>query len=333
MEPQLPNHLRSSMLEAFNAELEQLSTEEDLKPFDAHAQFCMNLWGLTDGDGATRSDGRGDRGIDWYRVDKEQAEIWQFKGTQTISKDAFDRSATPADFQDLRRVTEYIRTIDELKGAQNPKVKEFQSRARLAISNAAENGVPEFAFLINYVLARSELTEQVRAELQDIRKVASSTLTIRGVRIRIDIQVQLVDDILSEMWRSQNTEWKEISGKQSEWIELTAKGNIIDDGKCHIFFCRAKDLVTAYNDLGQRLFAPNVRCYLADTPVNARIRNAIRTKKGIDSFQYMNNGVTLIGENVEKKNLGKLRIRRPGVINGLQTIRALFDGYAALAVC
>jgi hypothetical protein len=140
----------------------------------------------------------------------------------------------------------------------------------------------------------------------------------------------LIDDVLEEHWKQQNQQWTTLSGDKEEWITLQADDSFIDDGVCNIAFCRGIDLIRAYENFGHRLFAPNVRCYLQDTPINSRIKEAVKTEKGISNFRYMNNGVTIIGEAIEKKQISNLRIRKPGVVNGLQTIRALSQAYSEL---
>lgn len=70
-----PPHIYSNYLELFIEEVSRIASEEDLAIYDAITTYFMNLWGLTGDDGATFSDGHGDRGIDWYRTTRQTADV------------------------------------------------------------------------------------------------------------------------------------------------------------------------------------------------------------------------------------------------------------------
>jgi len=325
-----PDKARENLLSEFIEEVESLAIDDDLAAFDAIAFHCMDIFGLTSQDGASRSDGHGDRGIDWYRVSKSSADIFQFKGVSELRKETLEKTATPADLSDLARIVDYVQTIRDVKYNQNRRVRKFQNSVILKLDAASEADDPIFFFNINYFISRKKLSKQAKEEFEQIAKAASAVDEIGSVLVEIKINLLLIDDVLSEKWKQDNHQWRASDGSNTEWIELNADDKLIDDGKCLVFFCRAFDLIQAYEQLGHRLFAPNVRCYLQDTPVNSRIREAVRTLKGIDNFRYMNNGVTIIGEAIDKKSQPKIRLRKPGIVNGLQTIRALSKGYEEL---
>ena len=114
-----PEKARENLLDEFIKEAEERSQDEDLDAFDAIAYLCMDLFGLGHEDGASRSDGKGDRGIDWYRVSKSSATICQFKGPKELSRSFFDMPVRPDDLSDLRRILDYLRTISQKK--ERPK--------------------------------------------------------------------------------------------------------------------------------------------------------------------------------------------------------------------
>ncbi len=325
-----PAKARENLLIEFIDEAEERSQDEDLGAYDAIAYLCMDLFGLGHEDGASRSDGKGDRGIDWYRVSKSSATIYQFKGPQDFSRPSFDRPVTPSDFSDLRRILDYLQTISQRKNVQNRRVRKFQNSVNLRLNAVAESEDEVFYFTVNYFISKGKMSDQAAEELREIEEVAKGLTEIGPILVEVKVHVKLIDDVLEERWKQQNQQWKTLSGNNEEWITLQADDRGIDDGVCTIAFCRGIDLIRAYEDFGHRLFAPNVRCYLQDTPVNSRIKEAVKTAKGISNFRYMNNGVTIIGAAIEKKQLPRLRIRKPGVVNGLQTIRALSQAYDEL---
>lgn len=88
------------------------------------------------------------------------------------------------------------------------------------------------------------------------------------------------------------------------------------------------DLVSLYEQYGNRLFAKNLRYFLGyKSGVNQAIRNSLlETPK---DFLYLNNGITIICEEFQPKasRQGKKRIELTGlsVINGAQTVTAAAD--------
>lgn len=325
-----PPKARENLLIEFIDDAEERSQDDDLKAHDAVSFLCMDTFGLGNEDGASRSDGRGDRGIDWFRVSKSSATIYQFKGPQDFSRSSFGKSVTPSDLSDLRRILDYLATISQKKNVQNRRVRKFQSSVNIRLSAIEESDEDTFFFTVNYFVAKEKISEQAADELREIEELAKGITEIGSVLVEVRVQLMLIDDVLEERWKQQNQQWKTRAGKNEEWITLQAVDRGIDDKTCTIAFCRGIDLIRAYEDFGHRLFAPNVRCYLQDTPVNSRIKEAVKTAKGIANFRYMNNGVTIVGEAIDKKASPNLRIRKPGVVNGLQTIRALSQAYSEL---
>ncbi|MEM8652373.1 MAG: AIPR family protein, partial [Pseudomonadota bacterium] len=322
-----PVKARENLLVEFIDDAEEVALEGDLKPYDAVAFLCMDTFGLGNEEGASRSDGKGDRGIDWYRVSKSSATIYQFKGPQDYARPSFDKKVTPNDLSDLRRIIDYLQTISQKKSVQNRRVRKFQYSINLRLNAAEESEEGTYFFSVNYFVSKEKISDQAEDELKEIQEIAASITEIGSVLVEIKIHLILIDDVLEERWKQQNQQWKTRDGQKEEWVTLEIEDRGIDDGSCTIVFCRGIDLIRAYDDFGHRLFAPNVRCYLQDTPVNSRIKEAVKTVKGIENFRYMNNGVTIIGEAIDKKTAQKLKIRKPGVINGLQTIRALSQSY------
>lgn len=325
-----PTKARENLLIEFIDDAEERAQDDDLTAYDAISYLCMDLFGLGNEDGASRSDGKGDRGIDWYRVSKSSATIYQFKGQKDFARASFDKSVTPNDLSDLRRILDYLGTIAQKKNVQNRRVRKFQNSVNIRLNAIEESEEEIFFFTVNYFVSKEKMSEQALDEFREIEESAKAITEIGSILVEVRVHLKLIDDILEERWKQQNQQWKKKSGQNEEWITLQADDRGIDDGTCTIAFCRGIDLIRAYEDFGHRLFAPNVRCYLQDTPVNSRIKEAVKTAKGITNFRYMNNGVTIIGEAIDKKSTPKLRIRKPGVVNGLQTIRALSQAYSEI---
>jgi hypothetical protein len=77
---------------------------------------------------------------------------------------------------------------------------------------------------------------------------------------------------------------------------------------------------------GERIFARNIRGYLGETKVNARIRETLEREPA--RFWYFNNGITIVCDSaVEERGKGEhvLALTQPQIINGQQTTRTLAE--------
>jgi len=91
-----------------------------------------------------------------------------------------------------------------------------------------------------------------------------------------------------------------------------------------VFSMPAKDAGDMFTKAGPRLFARNIRGYLGDTQINKAIAETLVNEP--HNFWYYNNGITIVCDSAkQEKQRGQdvLRVERPQVINGQQTVRTL----------
>jgi hypothetical protein len=91
-----------------------------------------------------------------------------------------------------------------------------------------------------------------------------------------------------------------------------------------VFSMSAQDAGDMYEKAGLRLFARNIRGYLGETEINEAIKDTLVNEP--HNFWYYNNGITIVCDSArQEKQKGQelLRLERPQVINGQQTIRTL----------
>lgn len=93
-----------------------------------------------------------------------------------------------------------------------------------------------------------------------------------------------------------------------------------------VFTMRARDVGEMFDRAGVRLFARNIRGYLGDTEINKAIATTVNTEP--HNFWYYNNGITIVCDRAKKEqHRGEdvLKVDRPQVINGQQTVRTLSE--------
>ena len=250
---------------------------------------------------------------------------------------------------DLRRIVEVLGHLDDLPNEANRTVKDALSSMRNEINRRAlltsqvskerEGGLDildeglEYRVNVWFFGLARDFTNQAKEEFDRISKIES--ITYGSVKLVISIRCAFIDDILGEKWQQRNVDWKDKNGRKKEDITLTVNGEAIIDAKSAVFFASAYDLVQAYEDLGYQIFEPNVRCELKESKVNQAIKKTVTTREGRREFRHLNNGITLICDGwTKRQSSGKLQsfhVRKPGVVNGLQTVKSLHDAFRRLS--
>jgi len=92
-----------------------------------------------------------------------------------------------------------------------------------------------------------------------------------------------------------------------------------------VFTSTAREVCRLYAEAGDRIFARNIRGYQGDdTRVNKLIIKS--AEENAPRFWFLNNGVTIIADSIEKVQSGhevRMRMSNPQVVNGQQTVRSL----------
>lgn len=73
------------------------------------------------------------------------------------------------------------------------------------------------------------------------------------------------------------------------------------------------------------LFEENIREYLGKNSVNNGIINTLKNSKDRNNFFYYNNGITVICESANKDTSNTLKLLKPQVVNGCQTVNTIFE--------
>ncbi len=93
-----------------------------------------------------------------------------------------------------------------------------------------------------------------------------------------------------------------------------------------VFTMQGNDMGKLYKEMGDRLFARNIRGYQGKTEVNKSIAATLRDEP--TNFWYYNNGVTIIcdeSKEITERGRKKLRVTNAQIINGQQTTRILSE--------
>ncbi len=144
-----------------------------------------------------------------------------------------------------------------------------------------------------------------------------------------------VGDISFEFWGAQ--ELFDLSTKTEERLtlefidqplDLSEKGSQL---RGYAGFMRGETLLESLLDENKRfkdeLTEGNVRFFLGeDTSINSAIIETVSSAKA-DNFWAMNNGITIIGDEIRPGEKYEIVLDNPQIVNGCQTLHCLYDVY------
>jgi hypothetical protein len=308
----------------------------------AFAQLALDWLGIGDNEQNYRTDGAGDRGLDCYRFGNDELELYQFKSQDFITnRTVLDTPVGSNCLSDISRIAGLLSSAGEPHREANRHIKRFLKQLQSAVRTfqQAEDVVDDVAtsrqqrtFTITLTLAvlAKDLTPEATQEFQALQQ-QNEVLKICNVEVLCDIKLLLIDDFLATRWKQQNLSWRDSRGQNDDQIVLHVEEQAINDKTSMIIYSRAIDLIEAYTRFGYQIFEPNVWCEIRNSSVNREIAAQVRTDKGIEDFKYLNNGVTIVCENRSKSG-DKIRVKKPGIVNGLQTVTTLASAYDDLSV-
>lgn len=329
--------LRKNFVDALHQELLARPEVEAGNPERAFVEVVLDYLGYDDALEARSesvSDGKGDFGVDAWFLSDEAATVFQFKSVDFSEEIDTDREVPPAGLADLSRIFSLLKSPDAPPDMANTKVRHFLQKFRSVINRQTldtEQPQKSFRVLVNFVALAQGFTKQAADEYKRI--VANNEFTVHGVRIDVQYRAIFIDDLIKERWREKNSDWRDAKGVKREEIELKVSGEqLLEEAKSLVFFTRAYDLVKMFEDFGYQVFEPNVRCEIKKSKVNDAIRDSVLSHRGREEFRHLNNGITIVAAGFQKvgKPIRSIKVRQPGVINGLQTIKSIYDAYSDL---
>jgi len=160
-----------------------------------------------------------------------------------------------------------------------------------------------------------------------------------NVKSQIDELVLDVSEILTESEVKFETigatELLEIYRKKENKVFTLklAETPLSSQGKVFISLVRLSDFNKFITDddgeIIRNIFEANVRDYQGKSNVNLDIKSTLETTKAKEDFWWLNNGVTILADDVSAPGGKELIIHNPEIVNGLQTSTELYRFFAS----
>lgn len=326
--------LRASYIESLHSDILQKMENDGLTFAAASVRVLLEWLGYENSD-VTFLDGR-DRGVDAWFATEAGIDIFQVKTHELDKNQLLDLSPFDSDgIKDLERAMSFI-LYEEVADIDRKPLKDLLYRRDYLLRNRSlQEERVDLPITLHFVVLGQGLTQDALSEYKTFQESTNNVFTTEdGVQIRCYSVMHTLDQVIDAKWRESNRDWIDRDNKKLEEITLQPwNSGAITDNSNAIFYCRAIDLVNAYDKLGYQLFEPNVRANIKNSRVNQAIRESVLHQRTRREFRFLNNGVTIIADSftAPKGNNTYFKVRHPGVVNGLQTVVALHSAYYQLS--
>jgi hypothetical protein len=319
---------RQSYISDLLIRIDKKAKENDLTFANATVRVVLESLGYTDS--VTYIDGH-DRGIDAWVATDAGIEIFQVKTHEVYDGVVLDdKPFDNAGVKDLHIARSFLLTAQPTE----VKVKRLREllfhRDAMLHAKTYEENPAELPITLHLIILGDALTTEAKAAFESLQVSLLHPEMIGNLSVQFRAVIHTIDSIIDVLWKQDNTEWIDRSNQKRDYIILRPSNDkYMSENQNAIFYCKAIDLVKAYYDFGYQLFETNVRANIVSSDVNADIRQSISRQRGRKEFRFLNNGVTIICNNfiIPRSQSSGIKVIRPAIVNGLQTVVALHDAY------
>ncbi|MFG0603453.1 AIPR family protein [Delftia sp. WSY_4] len=266
------------------------------------AWYASTLLGIEEDEAidAASVDGHEDAGCDFIYIDNDQQIIYVLQG---YVSDRPDRSAG------LKKWNSLLAAIVSVKDPIS-----FRHSGRHDIYELlTEVDTTNFSLVVGLVTLASKSDQIARQREATIR---SGTYG-KEVAFFYEHQESLFDKfvVARAADRNVNEDTLTFSGEVAE-----VRGEF---GQAIVGAAPASELARLHKSYGNQLFEGNVRLFIGERKgsINEKIVDTAHTRPG--DFWALNNGITIVADNFEKRERGGYTIRRFSIVNGCQTTVSL----------
>lgn len=173
---------------------------------------------------------------------------------------------------------------------------------------------PELKIKYYYVSKGVDVHPNVKAQIEELKQSVK--------RILCDAEVTFTTIGASELLAIYRK-------KDNQVFTLNlAENPLSSQGKVFISLAKLKDyydfITNNSDEMLRYIFESNVRDYQGKTNVNQDIQKTLRETSSQEDFWWLNNGVTILADDVSAPGGKKLIINNPEIVNGLQTSTEIY---------
>lgn len=295
----------------------------DSKPQKVHQAFdywIADLYETTAEEYFTYCDNN-DTGIDFYIEDDGAYTIYQCKCPDIAT--LVDLTEPPSwgegPILDIQRGVAFLRDSESEIKKPNAAVKALRSAYQRQQEETGQ--APELRAVVA-VLGR--LTDAAKEKYVALRRLLAKDGVV--------LSLIEADDIRERIAAPDSVDVSDI--KFALTFREQAHDLLVGDSKFLYMVTDAICLHDAFKKYKWALFDWNVRYKLKDSPVNKRVVKTLQTPSRRGNFHHLNNGLLITCSNWSVSNHGKgpgsVTLTNPQIVNGCQTVSAIYDAYTNL---
>jgi hypothetical protein len=281
---------------------------------DAFERFCMTKYAIGDGTTSTLTAGKYDCGIDFFSFSNATYHIGQCKIPERNWLEAHPEKIRGFGSQavsDCRDALNFL--IGESKIKANDQVRYLLGQIE-SDKNRDDFGI------VFFLLVFGRLNERAQADFAELKQ----SFLNRNVRLVLQQIDEIVDDFLVG------------SGHAADKVEIKLRkdkgtkdreSSLNAHDYCY-FLGNAADIFTAFKDFGWRLFDLNLRYEIRNSSVNGNIVDSLQHSRTRKNFHHYNNGLIILCQQYTVRD-DHVRITNAQVVNGLQTVKSIYNAVTA----
>ncbi len=207
--------------------------------------------------------------------------------------------------------------VDSFCDRYNESVRDAFSLFRDALTKLIRQQIKTYIHYY-YVSMATELHPNVQAQANELKNIVTALYPSS----RVEVSFIGADALMDLYYKDSDTN-----------INLTLSDNPISLGS-NVEYVALVNLSTYYKfitddsgNLRRNFFEANVRDYQGKNTVNNCIANTL-TNESVEDFWWLNNGVTILAENITQITSKELALLNPEIVNGLQTSTEIYNYFS-----
>jgi hypothetical protein len=274
---------------------------------DAFEFYCAKRFSLGNSASNDRVGGKNDLGIDYYSQLEHSFHVGQCKIPE---RDYLEAHPTKPKMFGPQAVGDVRDALRYLTGDSDLKPNERVQRLYALIEN--DRNCADFSLTL-FVVVFGRLNPRGLDAFNDFKQQYQSS--------KVTVVLQELDELVNEfLVGTEHT-----SGEIELDIRTDTREILRARDYCY-FLANGADLYKAFTRFGWHLFDLNLRYEIRNSSINGEIVGSLKHQKSRRQFHHYNNGLIIVAKRYKvNEQEGKIRIFGAQIVNGLQTVKSIYN--------
>lgn len=241
-----------------------------------------------------------------------------------IIQSKFEYSFRESAFEKWKNIVDNLFNIDKFENDDfsvrynNDVLESFGRFHKTFQELITKSPIVNFKFI--YVSLGNEIHVNVNQQAKEVIEKLRTSYPSSNTDVTVDfINAQQIVDLY------------DAPSKTDFVLHIAESPIIVTEEKEYIVLANLKqyfNFITNENGkLIKHVFEANVRDYQGNTTVNKEIATTLEKKSTVEDFWWLNNGITMLANEIDQKSTKIFEIKNPEIVNGLQTSTEIYNYY------